>query len=703
MDMNDRDKEIETLQAELAKAKGRERDYADARRAMLYMLEDLHRTTEAVTAGQKAWEATFDAIADPIFILDHELKIVRANRAYAEAAAKPFKDIIEKPYHTIFPVMDRPFEICLGPEENKTNEPAPEVNVSAKGRVYRLRHYFINHEGPNKQRAIHVLQDITETKKAEKRLKQEIEITTNLLYIAEATTRVMDMERLMSEVVKAVHRIAASDICLSYLYGGNNALEPSQAAGLDKIMLPQFRATSIEIDLPCIKKAFETASPTVIDLPLTNCGGKRFPFDWAGEVTSMLLIPLVSKGGKLGLLIAFYKSPHALSEVETRVVTGVMHQVSISLEEARLYKDSVDRAVELSNKVETIKVMHEIDVSMLSTLDADAILETVAKLIAKLIPCDRTTIATVDRERNGFVYQAGFGIVMQKGTFIPFKDTSATRVLETGTSQFTANLNDEGPLAPLEARLLKEGFMTHIRLPIIIKGETAALLSVGSKRPGVFTKEMLTTLGNVTTQIGVALDNARLVSDLQELFYSTIKTLSNTIDAKSQWTSGHSERVTRDALKIARALGIDERQLKTIELAGLLHDIGKLGTYEEILNKPGKLTDEEMRLMQEHPGRGALILEPIKQLHEIIPIVKYHHEFFDGSGYPEGIKGMEIPLMARILTVADTVDAMSADRPYRKGRPMEAIVAELKRCSGTQFDPVIVEAFLSTIKTPAAG
>ena len=138
----------------------------------------------------------------------------------------------------------------------------------------------------------------------------------------------------------------------------------------------------------------------------------------------------------------------------------------------------------------------------------------------------------------------------------------------------------------------------------------------------------------------------------------------------------------------------DEKGLKDMETAGLLHDIGKLGTYESILDKPGKLTGEELNIMRQHPGKGAEILEPIKQLKHIIPAIKYHHEFYDGKGYPEGLKGEAIPLSARIMAVADTVDAMGADRPYRKGRVMDVISAELKRCSGTQFDPNVVDVFL---------
>ena len=138
----------------------------------------------------------------------------------------------------------------------------------------------------------------------------------------------------------------------------------------------------------------------------------------------------------------------------------------------------------------------------------------------------------------------------------------------------------------------------------------------------------------------------------------------------------------------------DEKGLKDMEIAGLLHDIGKLATYEAILDKPGRLNDDELKLMRMHPGKGAEILAPIKQLKHIIPAIKYHHEFYDGKGYPEGLKGAAIPLSARIMAVADTVDAMGADRPYRKGRTMDVISAELKRCSGTQFDPNMVETFL---------
>lgn len=250
---------------------------------------------------------------------------------------------------------------------------------------------------------------------------------------------------------------------------------------------------------------------------------------------------------------------------------------------------------------------------------------------------------------------------------------------------------------------MNEGFRCHIKVPLNIKGEIIGILTVGSKRPSAYSPADLSTLEKLAYQIGVALSNARLISDLEELFLGTVKSLSSAIDAKSPWTAGHSERVTRYAIQIGKEMGLSEKELKDLELAGLLHDVGKIGTYDVILDKPDKLSNEEQDLIKQHPVKGAEILSPIRQLKEIIPAIRHHQEFYDGTGYPDGLKGEAIPLFARIIGVADTVDAMGADRPYRKGKPMDAITAELNRCSGAQFDPKVVEAFLNTLGQEAGA
>jgi putative nucleotidyltransferase with HDIG domain len=190
--------------------------------------------------------------------------------------------------------------------------------------------------------------------------------------------------------------------------------------------------------------------------------------------------------------------------------------------------------------------------------------------------------------------------------------------------------------------------------------------------------------------------------ELEELFLKLIRVLINVLDAKSPWTKGHSERVSRYAEAIAREMGLDDDEIRDIKLAGLLHDIGKIGTYDYLLDKPGKLTREEYELVMKHPAQGAQILKGIKQLEDILPLIHYHHEKLDGKGYPNGLHGNQIPLGARILHVADSFDSMTSDRPYRKAPGVEFALAEFEKFKGTQFDPHVVDAFMKVLNKKAS-
>jgi len=681
-------KELEKKDFELRKAIEKLRELADMRTTMLYTIEDVNQALIDIERSKKEWEATFDSISDPLFIHDKEMRLVKVNRAYLTASGEAkFKNIIGRPYFEVFPKLDAPFKGCrkaleLQEEEEEEEE---EILLPSINKVFKVRFYPINDENGRLLYSIHILEDITETKRAAERLKEEVEITSHLLMIAEATAGMTDVNKLMEQVVHCSHEVLGCNICLAYLWSNEERLfMPVHALGLPPHLIPIFMTEPIkEKDyLKGISQAFK-------DL-----------LSWSRElaVGSVVSIPLTSRNEYLGLIIGIFSNKVELSDRHMKVVSGISHLVSVALEEAKLYRNSIDKAMELSHKIETIKVMHEIDRSILSTLKSDEILETVTRLLSRVIPCESATVVLIDRERDGVTYKAGFGtVVMSKGAFVPFADTSARVVFETGRAEYLSNLPEIRPLLPIEKRFLDEGFLSQISVPITIKGDVAGILTVGAKRVAGFTKEDLSTLEYLCSQIGVGLENAGLISDLEELFISVVKSLSSAIDAKSPWTAGHSERVTKYALDIAKQMGLSEKELKNLELAGLLHDVGKIGTYESILDKPAKLTDEELTIMRQHPVKGADILAPIKQLKDIIPCVKYHHEFYDGTGYPDGLKGEAIPLYARILTVADTVDAMGADRPYRKGRAMDVIIGELKRCSGTQFDLKVVEAFLKVL------
>jgi putative nucleotidyltransferase with HDIG domain len=187
--------------------------------------------------------------------------------------------------------------------------------------------------------------------------------------------------------------------------------------------------------------------------------------------------------------------------------------------------------------------------------------------------------------------------------------------------------------------------------------------------------------------------------ELRTAYIQTIRALAEAIDAKDAYTRGHSERVAVYSSRLAREMGLRKEMIERVYFSGLLHDVGKIGVPDAIITKPDRLTVQEYLEIQKHPEIGAKILEPVEFLRHIVPCVRHHHEWFDGCdrGYPERLRGDQIPLPSRLILVCDTVEAMTSDRPYRSAMPLETVVRELSKYSGTQFDPVCVEAFLRLV------
>lgn len=242
----------------------------------------------------------------------------------------------------------------------------------------------------------------------------------------------------------------------------------------------------------------------------------------------------------------------------------------------------------------------------------------------------------------------------------------------------------------------KSGFITKnmICLPVMSKDNLLGVLQAINKKDGPFTEYDLELLLALSSQIAISIENAKLYDELKETLYAIILSLADTIEKRDPYTGGHTKRVMDYSLLIGKALQLSKDEMEKLRLAAVLHDIGKIGIRDAILLKEGKLTDEEYRIIKNHTIYGAEILGHIKQLKDIIPGVLYHHEKYDGTGYPDGLRGEEIPLIAQIIAVADTYDAMTTDRPYRKGLSKEVAIAELQKWAGIQFSPVVVEAFV---------
>jgi HD-GYP domain-containing protein (c-di-GMP phosphodiesterase class II) len=204
-------------------------------------------------------------------------------------------------------------------------------------------------------------------------------------------------------------------------------------------------------------------------------------------------------------------------------------------------------------------------------------------------------------------------------------------------------------------------------------------------------------LNSVSAILGIHSANHELYRQQSEFLASVVRALTSAIDAKDPYTCGHSDRVARVAVRLAKELEVDEGTMGTLYMAGLLHDIGKIGIDDGVLRKPGRLTDAEYEHIKLHPELGYRILADIRQLANVLPVVLHHHEQWDGRGYPHGLAGEKIPLLARIAAVADAYDAMSSDRPYRKGMPQEKVESIFRAGAGQQWDARVVDAFFAAL------
>jgi len=282
--------------------------------------------------------------------------------------------------------------------------------------------------------------------------------------------------------------------------------------------------------------------------------------------------------------------------------------------------------------------------------------------------------------------------------FVCAHDPSAKRAAEAAVRAWrdTGPLPDTGAVLDLSDRWAVFGAQTVLE-PVRVEGTPVGVLLSGDLAPGEppvrsFDCRMLSA---AAAQLGPMLRAAEFVSGQRELFLGTVRSLTSAIDAKDPYTRGHSDRVAHLASEAARLMGWTDEAIETVQLAGVVHDVGKIGVPERVLLKNGRLTDEEFTMMKRHPEIGHRILEGIPGLEAALPGVLHHHERWDGRGYPHGLAGEDIPAIARVLAIADTFDAMSTSRAYRKKMDREVVLAEIRNCSGSQFDPEMVPAFLA--------
>jgi HD-GYP domain-containing protein (c-di-GMP phosphodiesterase class II) len=409
------------------------------------------------------------------------------------------------------------------------------------------------------------------------------------------------------------------------------------------------------------------------------------------------IVPMIVRQQLLGAVcIARDNGSPPLTEEETAFMHNLVSHAAIVVSHIRLFDESLDLSVEMAKRIDIIATLDEINKAISSSLSPARIIETAMENIERIIRCTLTAILV--EEHGKLVVMAvrsdGLAIpaVLQQGAGVTGRSLAATAAASR-SSRYIFALSDEKHLHRIDRQLARGGIESLLATPLVSKEKVTGVLLLGDHRRSQFLREDAFTIEKIAAQMAVALENARLYEEMRTLFISTVATLANAIDAKSPWTKGHSERVMGIAVRLAEEMKLPEEQVERIRLGGLLHDIGKIGVIEALLEKPEQLSEDEFPPIRLHPVKGVEILAPIEQLQDILPGIRHHHERFDGSGYPDGLRGEDIPLEARIIAVADAFDAMVATRPYKTGWTVARAREELQRCAGSQFDPRVVASF----------
>ncbi|MDI1434657.1 HD domain-containing phosphohydrolase [Polyangium sorediatum] len=365
----------------------------------------------------------------------------------------------------------------------------------------------------------------------------------------------------------------------------------------------------------------------------------------------------------------------------------VIHVVQRGLEKQRMAAENLRLREALG--------LYKVSEAIQASLSLDQVLETVAESCLSEVRSDLVSTWLDDGEGGLFERQHIRGSSLPEDAAIGVLDHDkiATHL------RAEATLLEQGPRglkffsAPPEVPLY-----SLVAVPLRIGQRFMGFIALGSFSKGRrFEEGQRKLLSIIASRAAAAIENARLYQDLQATFQQTIQGLAKAIDKMDRYTSGHSDRVALYAVFLARQLGLSAFEVEIVRQSALMHDIGKIGCVLN-LNKPGKLTQDEYEVFKKHPVFGRDILDPIKFLHPLIPGVHLHHERWDGRGYPLKLKGNEIPIIARIIAVADTYDAMTSDRSYRRALPHEVALAEIERCSGSQFDPEVAANFTDNIE-----
>lgn len=446
-------------------------------------------------------------------------------------------------------------------------------------------------------------------------------------------------------------------------------------------------------------------------------------------VSGMELIDIVGRRDEtipVMMVTAFPSINHAVDAMRRGAVDFIskpfdreflLHQVKKALQERRLRIENkrlqaeMNKAAvieklnrELNKRIYELTRLYAISEGLNDFLDSNALFDRISSLSRDVTGAQRISLMVLDRTRRYLHIRSAIGLPKDviHGTIVPVGEGIAGQVVQTGKA---VRITEQIPDAQLD--MTKGGHIdprayrtrSWMSMPLRVGQEIFGVINLTDKLDGVnFTREDEQILQTLVEKAGIKLENQALYEGIYSNLLDTLNSLVTTIEAKDPYTREHSQRVTDYAVGLGKLLDLSEDEIEMLNFAGILHDIGKIGVRDEILTKPGRLTSDEYDTIKQHPNIGEKIVAPLGLVSSERAIIHYHHERFDGSGYPDGLSGEQIPILARIVAIADAFDAMTTTRSYRKAMPVAHALEEMRRCAGSQFDPRLVTIWCNGIE-----
>lgn len=651
-------------------------------------ITDRIQSEEQLRESERSYRGLFNSVADAIYIQDKDGRFLDVNQGAVDMYGYPREFFIGKSP-----------ELLGEPGKNDFNHIKQLLFKAFQGETQTFEFWGRRRNGEvfpkdvrlfkgdyfGQQVVIALAHDITERKRAEQALRRQLKELTLLHVIAGMAIRARTIDELVEFVTQEVGRAFYSDNF------GFCFLDETE-----QFLRPHLSYQGLAANVPRLYPIHGSVSGSVIlsGKPRRIGDVTKIP-DYLmvnPDIRSELCVPLKLGERVIGIINAESMQLDFFTDEDERLLLTIAGQMANAIERFRLFEAENKRRREAETMREAISALS-------TSLELEKVLEIIMNSIERVVPFDSASIFLLEGQ--------SLRIMMARG--LPNLEKAINQTFPADDGLFTETLRNGHLLiledAQADPRFNRWGDTTYVRgwmaVPLLARGEVIGYITLDSRAPAAYSQEHATLAQAFANQAAIAIQNARLferiqnsLRELNEAYETTIEGWSRALDLRDRETEGHTLRVTDLTLKMAEAMGFSEEERVHIRRGALLHDMGKLGVPDRILLKPDSLTDDEWEVMRMHPLYTYQMLSPIEYLRPALDIPFSHHERWDGSGYPRGLKGEEIPLVARIFAVIDVWDALTSDRPYRPAWSQQATLEYLKKNAGIQFDPEVVKIFL---------